>query len=239
MEVFEYKGVEVPSYHNPPVRMECMDNMQEEAHEYIETVNLEPHDITIDSIRREYSQLKESEVVRGDRNPFLVDLYKIEKSVSLLEQRFSQLLQHEEEEDPTKNIVLAVIQASKRDDLSYDAKTSMSDVILSSVKEDVQTLQESLQTIKGMICRLEEVSENHSLSSMLSHMENVSSILSPSFLRRMEIDYSVLGSKSLFCRAYSVSLSATQRSKQTPCLSTRVFTTQQRSFSLVSKKSMN
>lgn len=148
------------------------------------------------------------------------------------------MFQHEEE-DPTKNVVLAVIQASKRGDLSYDVKTSMSDVILSSVKEDVHTLQESLQTIKGMIRRLEEVSENHSLSSMLSHMENVSSILNPSFLRRMEIDYSVLVSKSLFCRAYSVSLSATQRNKQTLCLLIRVFTIQQHSFSRASKKSMN
>ena len=126
-----------------------------------------------------------------------------------------------------------------RGDLSYDIKTPMSDVILSSVKEDVCVLQQSLQTIKGMICKLEEVSENHSLSSMLSHMETVSSILSPSFLRRMEIDYSVLDLRGVFCRAYSVSLSAAQRSKQTPCLSTGAFTIQQRSFSLASRKSRN
>ena len=165
--------------------------MKDEFCEYIDTTGSTVQEVTIDAISREYEQLKKSPFSARNANPFLLDLYKIEFSISQMESQLKKLLQSEKSEDPSKNALIAAIHMSKETNMDYDIKAPISEAFKSSIKSDISKLQESIQDIRQMIMKLEEASENNSFPTMLSELEKIATILNPSFLRRMEIDYYV------------------------------------------------
>lgn len=165
--------------------------MQDEFCEYIDTTESSAHEVTMDAISREYEQLKNSPFSARNANPYLFDLYKIELAVSRMESQLSQLLQSAKPEDPSKNAIIAAINVSKEATLEYDIKAPISEALKSSIASDIAKLQESIQDIHQMIVKLEEASENNSFPTMLSELEKVAMILSPSFLSRMDTEYSV------------------------------------------------
>ena len=192
--------------------------MQDEFCEYIDTTESSAHEVTMDAISREYEQLKNSPSSAMNANPYLFDLYKIELSVSQMESQLSQLLQSAKPEDPSKNAIIAAINVSKEATLEYDIKAPISEALKSSIASDIAKLQESIQDIHQMIVKLEEASENNSFPSMLSELEKVAMILSPSFLSRMDTEYSVKLVMSRYCCSASFSnLLNTRRSSQRGC----------------------
>ena len=103
--------------------------------------------------------------------------------------------------------------------LEYDIKAPISEALKSSIASDIAKLQESIQDIHQMIVKLEEASENNSFPSMLSELEKVAMILSPSFLSRMDTEYSVKLVMCRYCCSASFSnLLNTRRSSQRGCL---------------------
>ena len=165
--------------------------MQDEFCEYIDTTESSAHEVTMDAISREYEQLKKSPFSARSANPYLLDLYKIELSVSQMESQLSRLLQSAKPEDPSKNVIIAAINMSKEATLEYDIRAPISEALKSSIMSDIAKLQESIQDIHQMIVKLEEASENNSFPTMLSELEKVVMILNPSFLSRMDTEYSV------------------------------------------------
>ena len=145
----------------------------------------------MEAISREYEQVKRSPFSARNVNPLLLDLYKIESSVSRMESQLTQLLHSDKAEDPSKSAIIAAINISKESNLDYDIKAPISEALKSSILSDISKLQESVQDIHQMITKLEEASENNSFPTMISELERMTTILSPSFLSRMSTEYSV------------------------------------------------
>lgn len=214
--------------------------MQDEFCEYIDTTESSAHEVTMDAISREYEQLKKSPFSARNANPYLLDLYKIELSVSQMESQLSQLLQSSKPEDPSKNAIIAAINISKEATMEYDIKAPISEALKSSIMSDIAKLQESIQDIHQMIVKLEEASENNSFPTMLSELEKVAMILSPSFLSRMDTEYSVRLVLCCHCCSDSFSnLLNTRRSSRRDCSSIEKCMTRRPCFCRASEKWRN
>lgn len=167
--------------------------------EYLELIGLDKADVQMDLIRRQYQQIQErcNSGFRslGSSNPLLFELYTIQEQVEKIKSRLNLLLQHVTDSiqfcgQMSDNIAEATLQAAIREakesnQLSY----SVHSVLPNSDTDDgsVVAVSEAIADLKVFLTKLSEICSLEELSSI----EKNAYILQPSFLRRMEIDYSV------------------------------------------------
>lgn len=161
----------------------------------------------MDSLRRQYLSIKES--LRCNKpipvsvyNSLMIELCKIENEVNRIERVASTLFQkpsyeREEEYDLKNRILTAVVQdvssrSSNESQFNYQVQTPHPEIEDNCIEEEIRTLRSSISSLQSMLTILEEQGDNHSLASLLSYMEHVVSLLNPTFLHRLESDYTVL-----------------------------------------------
>ena len=157
-------------------------------------------DVQMDSIRRQYQQIQQrcnsGFKSPGSSNPLLFELYSIQEQVETIKASLNRLLRHITDStsfrDKASNSVVettlqaAIQEAKVTNQLSY----SVHSVLPSGRTDDepVVAINEAITEIKEFLTKLSEICSLEELSSI----EKKAYILQPSFLRRMEIDYSVL-----------------------------------------------
>ena len=152
-------------------------------------------DVQMDSIRRQYQQIQQrcNSGFRssGSSNP----LYTIQEQIETIKTSMNLLLRHitdsmssnDKASDSVVEVTLqaAIQEAKETNQLSYSVYSILPDD--DTDEEPVVAINEAISEIKEFLTKLSEICSLEELSSI----EKKAYILQSSFLRRMEIDYSV------------------------------------------------
>ena len=156
-------------------------------------------DVQMDSIRRQYQQIQQrcNSGFRssGSSNPLLFELYTIQEQIETIKTSMNLLLRHitdsmssnDKASDSVVEVTLqaAIQEAKETNQLSYSVYSILPDD--DTDEEPVVAINEEISEIKEFLTKLSEICSLEELSSI----EKKAYILQSSFLRRMEIDYSV------------------------------------------------
>ena len=131
----------------------------------------------------------------------LIELCRIESSVSDIEKQLKRMLPSEEgngayDESEKVQQVVSIVEAAKQKrvpEFAYQVTNPCSDVASAELVKEVDELKNSLFALRSIITLLQEAFDGHSAGEVLGQMEKTAEILNPLFLRKMEIDYSVGG----------------------------------------------
>lgn len=136
----------------------------------------------------------------------LIELCRIESSVSDIEKQLKRMLPSEErngayDESEKVQQVVSIVEAAKQKrvpEFAYQVTNPCSDVASAELVKEVDELKNSLFALRSIITLLQEAFDGHSAGEVLDQMEKTAEILNPLFLRKMEIDYSVGGLISFY-----------------------------------------
>ena len=136
----------------------------------------------------------------------LIELCRIESSVSDIEKQLKRMLPSEEtssayDESEKVQQVVSIVEAAKQkrvSEFAYQVTNPCSDVASAELVKEVDELKNSLFALRSIITLLQEAFDGHSAGEVLGQMEKTAEILNPLFLRKMEIDYSVGGLISFY-----------------------------------------
>lgn len=131
----------------------------------------------------------------------LIELCRIESSVSDIEKQLKRMLPSEEgngayDESEKVQQVVSIVEAAKQKrvpEFAYQVTNPCSDVASAELVKEVDELKNSLFALRSVITLLQEAFDGRSAGEVLGQMEKTAEILNPLFLRKMEIDYSVGG----------------------------------------------
>ena len=129
----------------------------------------------------------------------LIELCRIESSVSDIEKQLKRMLPSEEgngayDESEKVQQVVSIVEAAKQKrvpEFAYQVTNPCSDVASAELVKEVDELKNSLFALRSVITLLQEAFDGRSAGEVLGQMEKTAEILNPLFLRKMEIDYSV------------------------------------------------
>ena len=153
----------------------------------------------MDSIRRQYQQIQQccnsGFKSPGSSNPLLFELYTIQEQIETIKASLNLLLRHITDsmhfrDKASDSVVEATLQAAiqeakETNQLSYSVHSILPDG--DTDDKPVVAINDAISEIKEFLAKLSEICSLEELSSI----EKKAYILQPSFLRRMEIDYSV------------------------------------------------
>ena len=129
----------------------------------------------------------------------LIELCRIESSVSDIEKQLKRMLPSEEgngayDESEKVQQVVSIVEAAKQKrvpEFAYQVTNPCSDLASAELVKEVDELKNSLFALRSVITLLQEAFDGRSAGEVLGQMEKTAEILNPLFLRKMEIDYSV------------------------------------------------
>lgn len=151
--------------------------------------------------------MKESSVwKRNDyatcKSPFsteLIELCQIDDSLSSIERRMKKMFPASASNmkcnDVEKsNQLMSIVEEAKHDSTQIFNYTVVApgDLVSEEMVNEVDEVKKAVHDLQSVVTYLKEACDGQYIGHVLNEMDHISEIISPSFLRKMRVDYTVI-----------------------------------------------
>lgn len=164
----------------------------------------------MDAVKRQYERMKESNVwKRNDyatyNTPFsteLLELCQIDDSLSSMERRMKRLFPASApnislNDSENSNQLMSIVEEAKRDSTQIFKYTVVAhvDMVSEEMVNEVDEVKKAVHDLQSIVICLKEACDGQYIGDVLNRMDHIAEIISPAFLRKMRVDYTVI----MFC----------------------------------------